>query len=253
VAKSKRSDLGTPIARYHLKEINWRDLLTVFFPLILVVLAPVGYGLWRTLYGYSSFGPAAASSWGRTWFLIGAFLVIPLLFYTLSRIKKAHTWIEVYSWGLFLHFPPSRKRLLNWEDIQGITSYSVNKSFLRFINKTRHYLILHSRRYPPLHSHPGLHDREGLKKTIKKQVYTRLRPRLLQAFQGGEIIPFGEVAISKHKFMLPKQEIPWEYIDGITVQKGIFIVKLSAEKRIEIPIRKIQNIEILIHIITTEI
>jgi len=253
VSKSKRSDLGTPIARYHLQEIHWRDLFTVFFPLILVVLAPVGYGLWRTLYGYSSFGPAAASAWGRTWFLIGAFLVIPLLFYTLSRLKKAHTWIDVYSWGLFLHYPPGRKRLLNWEDIQGITSYSVNKSFLRVINKTRHYLILHSRRYPPLQSHPDLHDREGLKKTIKKQVYLRLRPRLLQAFQRGEIIPFGEVTISKQKLSLPKKEIPWEYIDGITVQKGIFIVKLSAKKQIEIPIRKIQNIEILIHLIKTEI
>jgi hypothetical protein len=114
-------------------------------------------------------------------------------------------------------------------------------------------LILHSRRYPPLQCHPDLHDREGLKKTIKKQVYPRLRPRLLQAFQGGKIIPFGEVTISKQKLSLPKQEIPWEYIDGITVQKGIFIVKLSAEKRIEIPIRKIQNIEILIHLIKTEI
>jgi len=253
VAKSKRTDLGTPIARYYLQQLLWRDLLTVFFPLTIVVLAPLGYGLWRTLYGYSSFGPAAASSWGRTWFLVSGFLVLPLLFYTLNRFKKIHTWIEVYAWGLLLHYPPSRKRLLNWEDIQGVTSYSVNKSFFRIINKTRHYLILHSRRYPPLSCHPDLHDREGLKKTIKKQVYNRLKPRLIKAFQGGEIIPFGEISITKQKLHLPKQELPWEFVEGISVQKGIFVIKLSAEKQIEMPIRKIQNIEILIHLIKTEI
>lgn len=102
MAKSKRSDLGTPISRYHLREIQWRDLLTVFFPLILVVLTPVGYGLWRTLYGYSSFGPAAASSWGRTWFLIGAFLVIPLLFYTLARLKKPTPGLK-FTPGVFFY------------------------------------------------------------------------------------------------------------------------------------------------------
>ena len=253
MAVPKRSDLGPPITRYNLQELRWRDILKVFFPFSLVVLAPVGYGLWRTLYGYSRFGPAAAFYWGRTWFLVGGFLVIPLLFYALRRLKMAHTWIEVFSWGLYFHFPPGRKRLLRWEDIRGITSYSVNKSFLRVYNKTRHFLIIHSLRYPALFCHPDIPGREGLKKTIKKQVYTRLKPKLLQTFKIGEIIPFGEVSISKHKLYLPKQEIPWEFIEGISVQKGIFIINLTAQKRIEIPIRKVQNIEILIHLIKTEI
>jgi len=80
-----------------------------------------------------------------------------------------------------------------------------------------------------------------------------LRPRLINTFQGGEIIPFGEVSITKQKLYLPKQELPWEFVEGISVQKGIFVIKLSAEKQIEMPIRKIQNIEILIHLIKTEI
>jgi hypothetical protein len=101
--------------------------------------------------------------------------------------------------------------------------------------------------------HPGIQDRAGLKKTIKKQVYNRLRPSLLQTFQRGEIIPFGDISISKQKLLLPNKEIPWEYIEGISVQKGLLILKLSAQKQIKIPIRDIQNIEILIHLIKTEI
>jgi hypothetical protein len=253
VAVPKRSELGPPITRYTLQTLSWRDLLRAFFPFVLVVMAPVVYGLWRTLYGYSQFGPAAAFYWGRDWFFVGGFLVIPLLLYSLNRLKRAHTWIEVYSWGLYFHFPPSRKRLLRWEDIRGITSYSINKSFLHVYNKTRHFLIVHSLRYPALLCHPDLPGREGLKKTIKKHVYSRIRPRLLQLFKIGEIIPFGDVSISKQKLYLPKQELPWEFIEGITVQKGVFIIKLTTQKRIEIPIRRVQNLEILINLIKTEI
>ena len=249
----KKPNLGTPITKYYLKELRWRDLLQVFLPLILIVLTPTVYGFWRTLYGYSSFGPAAAASWGRTWFLIGGILVLCLLFFSLSRLKKAHTWIEVYRWGLYFHYPLGRKKLVNWEDILGLTSYSVNRSFFGLGKKTEHHLILHSRRYNPIQCHPGIKRLEGLKKNIKKQVYQRIQPKFLQAFQSGEIIAFGAVSLSRHSLYLPKQEIPWDYLKGISVQKGIFIINLTDQNQIEIPIRKIQNLEIIVHLIKTEI
>ncbi len=127
----KESNRETPITKYHLQELTWRDFFRVFLPLIIVVLTPLGYGLWRTLYGYSSFGPAAAAAWGKTWFYISGILIILLLLYTYRRLRRAHTWINFYSWGLELHFPPGRKRILKWDEIVGITSYSINKSILR--------------------------------------------------------------------------------------------------------------------------
>jgi hypothetical protein len=253
VSLPKRSELGSPITKYSLQEIQWRDLWSVFLPLSLVVLTPVGIGLWRTLYGYSSYGPAAAAAWGRNWFILGGLLTIILLLYTYKRLTRAHTWIEVYSWGLYLHYPPGRKRLLKWEDITGITSYSISKRFLRVIRKTKHYLVLHSLRYSPLPCHPGLKKREGLKKTIKKQVYKRLKPKLEKEFKSGKMIPFGEISITKGALHLKKQEIPWEYVEGITVDKGMINLNLTTQKRIELSIPKIQNLEILIHLIKTEI
>jgi hypothetical protein len=249
----KKPELGTPITKYIIKDLRWRDLLRVFLPFLLVVLTPIAYGFWRTLYGFSSFGPAAAASWGRTWFLIGGVLVLFLLFYSLNRLKKAHTWIEMYRWGLFFHFPLGRKKILNWEDIFGLTSYSVTKSFFGLGKKTDQNLILHSRRFKPILCNPRLERIEGLKKNIKKQVYARVQPAFVQAFSTGEIIPFGEVSLSKRSLFLPKQEIPWEFLKGISVQKGIFIIKLTDQNQLEVPIRKIQNLEILVHLLKTEI
>ena len=249
----KRSELGSPITRYSLQEIQWHDLWTVFLPLSLVVLTPIGIGIWRTLYGYSSFGPAAAAAWGRNWFLLGGLLTIFLLLYTLRRLTRARTWVEIYSWGVYLHSPPGRRRMLKWEDITGITSYSITKRFLRVIRRTKHFLTLHSIRYSPLPCHPDLKKREGLKRTIKKQVYRQLKPKLENEFKSGKIIPFGEISISKGALHLKKQDIPWEFMEGITVDKGIFNLNLTTQKRIELPIRKMQNLEILIHLIKTEI
>ena len=249
----KGSSQETPITKYYLQELNWRDFFRVFLPLIILVLMPVGYGFWRTLYGYSSFGPAAAATWGKNWFLAGGILVILVLIYTFRRLKKAHTWINLYPWGLLFHFPPGRKRKIIWEEVQGITSYSINTSFLGLFQKTKHYLILYTKKYAPLRCHPDLHDHAGLKKIIKKHTYKNLKPKLIQAFQNGIIIPFGSISISKNNLILPKVEIPWDYIDGISVQKGIFIINLTAQNTIEIPIRKIINLEILIHLIKTEI
>jgi hypothetical protein len=249
----KSTDLGSPITKYHLQELKWKDLLRVFFPLLVIVLSPTVYGFWRTIYGYTNFGPAAAASWGRNWFLVGGILVILLLVYSLSRIIKAHTWVEIYSWGLLIQIPPGRKRILPWDDIFGITSYSIAKSFLGLSKNVKDYLVLHSRRYKPIKLHPDLKDISGLKKTLKKQVYARIKTKVIHAFGGGEIIPFGGLSISQKNIYLAKQEIPWDFIDGISVQKGKLTISFTEMKQIDIPIRNIYNLELLIHIIKTEI
>ncbi len=92
-----------------------------------------------------------------------------------------------------------------------------------------------------------------MKKIIKKHIYKTLQPKLSQAFSNGKTIPFGDVSISKEKLILPKVEIPWDFIEGISVERGMFMIKLTAKNTIEIPIRKILNLEILIHLIKTEI
>lgn len=241
------------LTEYYLQQLRWRDLWRVFLPLILVVLAPLGYGLWRTLYGYSSFGPAAAASWGQTWFLISGVLVIPLLLYTLRRLRRVHTWIKLYPWGLEYHQPLRRKKQLSWEEIQGITTYSVSKSFLGIFPKTRDHLILFSGKHPPFHCHPELARQAGLTKVIKQQVYQLLKPKLIQAFKNGRTLPFGGISISREKLVLPKLEIPWEFLEGISVQKGTFLIKLTAQNAVEVPIRNLINLEILIQIVKTEI
>lgn len=250
---NKGSRQETPITVYSLQALVWKDLLRVFLPLICLVLIPLGYGLWRTLYGYSSFGPAAAAEWGKTWFLIAALLTVLVLLYAFRRLKRAHTWVKIYDWGLKIHYPLGRAKTLPWKEIQGITSYSINNTFLGLINKKRDHTRLYSKNYRPLRIHPGLKDRAGLVKLIKKHTYKNLQPKLQKAFTQGKTIPFGGVTISKSKLTLPKVELPWDYVEGIKVHQGVFLVNLTEKNALEVPIRNIINLEILLQLIKSEI
>ena len=135
----------TPITVYSLQELVWKDLLRVFLPLVCLVLIPLGYGLWRTLYGYSSFGPAAAAQWGKTWFLIAAILTVFVLLYAFRRLKRAHTWVKIFAWGLKIHYPLGSVKKLPWDEIQGITSFSINKTLLGLVNRKKDHTILYSK------------------------------------------------------------------------------------------------------------
>ena len=243
----------TPITKYCLQDLLWRDLLRVFLPLFLLVLIPLGYGIWRTLYGYSSFGPAAAAKWGRIWFLISAILTLFVLLYSLRRLFRAHTWVHIFDWGLKVNSPLRPVRRLPWSEIQGITSYSVNKTFLGIINRKKDHTILYAQRYRPIRIHPDLKDRVGLIKIIKKHTYKNLQPILQKAFIQGRTIPFGGVSVSKAKLTLPKTEVPWDYVEGIKVQQGLFLVNLTEKNSLEVPIRNIINLEILLQLIKSEI
>ena len=244
---------SNPLAEYRLQELGWRDFWRQFLPLILLVLTPLFYGLYRTLYGYSSFGPAAAANWGRTWFIISGILVIILLLYSLRRLRRSHTWIQIYPWGIQYHLPLRKKKHLKWEEITGISTYAINKSFTPLINRTKHYLVLYAGKSRPYRCPPKLTRQPGLQKVIKKQVYQVLQPRLSQAFKNGQIIPFGGLSISKKQLFVADKEIPWEFLEGISLEKGNFLIKLTAGNTIAIPIRNLINLEILIQLIQTEI
>jgi len=248
-----QKQLGRLIARYPVQPLRWRHLLTTFLPLILLVVAPVGYGLWRTYYGYTNFGPAAARFWGRQWFLAGGMLVLLLLFYALRRLYRAHYWAEIRTGGLFLHLASGKKRMLPWEQLWGVTHYANKRSLLGLFPKTTSSLIIYPLEGKPIRLHKDIKDVKGLTKTIKKEVYRRVKPTFREALKVGKKVPFGAVSLNKDSLFFQDREIPWHYLEGISVQEGKLIFQISDAQGFEIPVKKIQNIELLVHFIETEI
>jgi hypothetical protein len=253
LAKTTKRDLGPRITELQVQPFRWRDLFLVFGPLLLLVLAPIGYGIWRTYYGYTNFGPAAARSWGRSWFWLAAALLLLLLFYALRRVLRAHYRIEVRQSGLWIESPPARKLALDWDQIWGVTTFSSRKVNPLGKSKYHQHLILHPIQGKPIRVHKGLQKINGLIKTTKKEVYRRIKPKFLKALKNGKQVPFGAVSITRENLVYQQQVIPWRYIEQISVRHGILHVILTSEQNLKIQVKKLQNIEVLIQFIESEI
>lgn len=253
MSKTNKKDLGPLIADLQVQPFRWRDLFLVFGPLFMLVLTPVGYGLWRTYYGYTNFGPAAARSWGRSWFWLAAGLLILLLLYALRRLMRARYRVELRRNGLWIESPPGKKTALAWDQIWGVTSYSSRKYFPFKKSKFHHHLFLHPTQGKPIPIHKDLQNINALMKTTKKEVYRRIQPKFLRALNDGKEVPFGAVSMTKENLIYQKQVIPWQYIEQISVRHGILHINLTWDHHLKIQVKKLQNIEVLIQFIESEI
>lgn len=249
----RSSPTGSPVTEFIVQPLRWRDLLTTFFPLILVVTAPLGYGLWRTYYGYTNFGPAAAAAWGKTWFYLAALLLIGLLLYTLRRLIRAHRWVKVYPQGLKVARPGRQELVIPWKEIHGLNTSTTRQSFLLWKSRPKHSLTLDTTQHGRVHLDHRIQQIEDLIEIVKEQVYPLLFPELKSRFHQGQSIAFGRIQLSRQGLMIDQSELPWSYIKGLTARDGQLIVKLSSQKDRRIPVQDIQNIDLFIRLIKEEV
>ena len=253
MAKKKNTRVGSPIATFHVQPLRWRDLLTTFLPLTLLVIAPLGYGLWRFLYGYTNYGPVAAWTWGIPWFLAAAVLLLILLLYALRRLLRSRRLVRVFKGGLWLDRPFRRPVKLRWRDIKGITAFSSQTAFLGWKSEPQPHLTIYPADQGPLKLDQRIKKLDDLTKIIKEHVYPGRYQTLKERFRRGDQLDFGQVTLSQEGLRLAEKELPWSYIKGITAKDGIFIVKLSPQVLVQVPIKEIQNIEVLIQLIKREV
>ncbi|MDZ7845029.1 MAG: DUF6585 family protein [Anaerolineales bacterium] len=253
MANKTHPTLGTRVTTYHVQPLRWRDLGTTFLPLIFSVLAPLGYGLWRTFYGYTNFGPASARYWGRFWFYTAGILLIFVLLYTLRRLLRAHRRVEIHSQGLRIFLPPIRRVDLRWEEISALSTTTSRSSFLSWKSKPRNKLKIIARDGKSLTLDHRFKELADLITLVKEQVYPLVKPRLVSAFHQGKELDFGAISLSRTGLRVQDQDLPWSYIKGLTAENGSFSIKLSPQKQIQVPLRSVYNIEILIQIIKEEV
>lgn len=251
--KEKTPQFGSVITRFHVQPLRWRHVALLFLPLILVILGLVGMGYRRAIYGYTNYGPVAARTWGQPWFQAALGLTLPLLLYALRRLHRAKFRFSVHKQGLTIRRPPGHKTRLRWEEITGLTITSTKSNFLGWNSTPRHKCILHPRRGKAIQLDSRFKHLPDLIQLLKKQIYPRLLPAYRTAFQQGQDLPFGALAISRQHLTYRDKQVPWTYIEGMTAQNGNLIVHLGSRKEIKVPARDIKNMELLVKFIKEEV
>ncbi|MBS1250598.1 MAG: hypothetical protein MAG431_02192 [Chloroflexi bacterium] len=246
---SSRKSLGPLIKVYQAQPLRWRDLLTTFLPLGLVVLSPVGYGLWRAYYGYTHYGVAAGERWGRPWFLLSAAAALPLLVYALHRLRRAHLWVNVHARGIRVHRPPNRMAVIPWEQVEGVSMAITRKKFLTWRGQPRHKAGIYAVNRSPIHLNDQLPNLPELVSTLKARVYPLLRPQIQQRYEAGKWLYFGPLKISKSGLAMKGEQFFWREIDCIDIEKGYFHIHLPHAKALRVPVEVILNIELLLELL----
>ncbi len=244
-----QKDLGPAMTSYHDRPLGWRDILFTFAPAILIVLAPLGYGLYRYRYGIIHFGPVAARAWSRPWFALSAVALIPLLWLALRRVRRAHRVVKLYKHGLTIRWTGGRRNTLLWNQIEGVSHQTIDKKFLGITIDQKERLKLHTGDGKPVRVDDHIRSLPELAARLKAKVYPALLPQLRTRFREGEPLHFGPVTLYQDEIQLRNQAISWNQVAHIDIQAGYLMVESEHRKPIRIAAGHIPNIELLIQLL----
>jgi hypothetical protein len=238
------------LSKYSGRPLRLRDLLLVFFPGTIAVFAPLIYGLWIANNAYIQFGPAAAESWSRPWFLLATFALGPLTLLAFYRLYISRRSITVYENGLHLRLSPFYSQTLRWEQINGIAAGTIQERFLGIALRNHPRATLLHNLGKPYKLDNQVENLPALTEEIKAHLFPRLHVLLRSAFLEGKRLEFGPIAIHTQGLRLRSKDIPWEQITHLGVHSGYLVVESSGKKRWRMAVTKIPNLELLTQIIT---
>ena len=245
----KGNQLGTLITIYQDRPLRWIDLVTTFIPAALAVLSPFLYGLQRAQYARANYGPAAAQTWSRPWYLLSTAALIPLLLFALRRLRRSHRLVMLYKNGLSIQGMGWRNRKFTWGEISGISNLVTQDRFLGIPLRKRVLATLHPTNGKPVKLDHRLPHLDELCARIKAKIYPRLIPEMRSSIQSGSTLFYGPIDMNIERINIRGKKTPWDQISKIHVHQGRLMIEFENRRIRKIPIREIPNIEIFIQLI----
>ena len=246
---STHKDLGKIIAIYRDRPLTWRDVLILFLPAALAVLAPWAYGVYRTYYAQAHYGPAAAQNWGPPWFGLAALALIPLLLLGLIRIRRSRRIVDVHKNGLRIRQTFGREHVFYWAQVEAISCNSVQESFLGINLSPRHRVRLFPVDGKPIRLNRNLDQLPELIARIKGKINPRLLPVLRADLQAGKILSFGPIQLDRKRLKLRGKDYSWDQVALINIRAGHLVVEFTNRRARKIPVGQIPNVELMIQLI----
>lgn len=221
---------------------------------LLAVLAPLAYGLYRAQYASTYYGPVAARYWSRPWYLLAGCAAVLLMIWLLIRLVRSRRYVAVHQNGLRMRL--SRRQQYAWSSLAGVATGTVQVRFLGIPLSNRYRAEL----YPVVGKSVLLDDSLEKLPELLTQIKARLYPRLLksmrQAFEEGERVYFGPLAIQQSELRLEGKDpaplsIPWSQVRSVNVEAGMLVIDCENNRRIRMPVARVPNLELLLQIIQT--
>lgn len=233
------------------RPLRWFDFFTWVLLGTVAVLLPLLYGFYRQQYAYRNFGPVAAATWSRPWYILAITAIITFFILAIYRLLLTRRFVAVYKHGVKLAL--SGHKVLSWKEIAGIASSVTQYKFLGRPLRINYHAKLYPNLGKPIHLDNSLQGLPELLTHIKAKLYPRITPSLRSDFNQGKWLHFGPISIQQWTIRIRKKQYSWSEIENISVNRGKLIIETNSNIRHTLQVAEIPNIEILLQIIQHEV
>ena len=249
--------LGSQVVSYTPRKRRWREAWLWPIPGFLISIILLITGLDWYYYGYTQYGPVAATAWSQNWLTWGVLIGILTLVTTIWQVYHSRVQVTIFRYGIEVKTPGHSRQPYRWEDITGIASTSTQEQFFGHTYHVNHRLTIWLIKGNPISLDDHIANLLELATRLKANLYPRLLPGLRSRFQSGQPIPFGPITIQSGYIIVREDQIPWNQIKHITVMSGHLIVDGQAQtskqsNRYHLSVSKIPNIELLLQLMQRE-
>ena len=243
------SPLGQQLSVFHGQPLRWRELVFGFIPGSLLSIALLLVGFWRSYYGFTRYGPAAAINWSRPCFLTSLFITLVILILAIQRIDRSHRKVAVHENGLVIFISLLKRKTFYWTEISAVTVQSERLSLFLIPFSTNIRVVIYPYHGRPVRLGKSISDLAGLISRIKNRLYPLLMSNFIQDLNRGRWIHFGELSIHKSGLRIRSRQFNLTEVRAVKVLAGNLVVELSNDRQQSVPVSQIPNLELLFQLI----
>ena len=216
----------------------------------LAVLAAL-FAAGRALFAYQTYGPLAVDRWSSPPLMAaGGFLLAGVLLLLLGR-SRGGTIVRQHVRGLVLQ--RGRKgSAVPWDEIREIHTRAVRYGLGRRPWGRQGELILVTRDGRRFRLDQSLSDYDELAETIKRNVYSALLDAYTRAFNHGQSLPFGPLALTPEGIQNGRKTLRWQDVATVRLERGWLEAAPSERRagpRLRFPARSIPNVDLCLQLI----
>ena len=246
--------LGAQVSVYRGRMFPRRGSYIALAVGLLAIFAPLAYGLYRAQYANTYYGPVAAQFWSRPWYLLAGCSALLVLVWLTIRLVRSRRYVAVHQNGVRVRL--SRRQQYAWGSLAGVATGVVQTRLLGIPLYTRSQAELFPAVGARIRLDDSLENLPELLTQIKARLYPRLLRAMRKAFQDGERVYFGPLAIQQNELRLEEKDraalvIPWSQVRSVNIQAGMLVIDIDEKRSIRLPVARVPNLELLLQIIQT--
>jgi hypothetical protein len=172
-------------------------------------------------------------------FLGGLFLALPGVLWFIWAIRGTSNRVLIFDDG-FAYIKGNKTHIIRWEEVKAVWYTGVKTTGIKTVNSST-IQLKDGRRFS---FGKSFANTDQLNIAIQTGIAQHVLPKAEQAYESGERVAFGRLALSKTGISMEGRTLPWDEVGDVTVEQGVVTIRKRGglfNKWASIQVRQIPN------------